>query len=161
MNWDALGAIGEIISAIAVVLTLIYLAIQLRTNTNAVKTNTWQAIQDAEQRFDELLSSDRGLADLWLKGQADPEALDESEQLQFYLICKQLLDQFQTHHYHYEKGMIDEDLWNSWEVTFIDDLEKWPGYAEVVRERLPLLRASFAQFVSKHLPDSKTNAADL
>jgi len=155
MNWDALGAIGEVVSAVAVVITLIYLAIQLRHNTNAVRTNTWQSIQDAEQRFDEFLSGDRFLAEVWLKGQADLESLDELERFQFYLICKQLLDQFQTHHYHYEKGMIDEDLWRSWEVTFIDDLEKWPGYVQVVRERLPLLRSSFAQFVGAHLPAEK------
>ena len=31
MNWDAIGAVGEIIGAFAVVLSLIYLAIQIRT----------------------------------------------------------------------------------------------------------------------------------
>ena len=30
MNWDAIGAVGEIVGAIAVVLTLIYLAVQVR-----------------------------------------------------------------------------------------------------------------------------------
>ena len=30
MNWDAIGAIGEIIGAIAVVSTLFYLAVQIR-----------------------------------------------------------------------------------------------------------------------------------
>lgn len=31
MNWDAIGAIGEIVGALAVVLSLIYLSIQIRT----------------------------------------------------------------------------------------------------------------------------------
>ena len=30
MNWEAIGAIGEIVGAVAVVLTLAYLAIQVR-----------------------------------------------------------------------------------------------------------------------------------
>ena len=30
MNWDAIGAIGEILGAIAVVATLFYLAVQIR-----------------------------------------------------------------------------------------------------------------------------------
>ena len=33
MNWDAIGAIGEIIGALAVFLTLVYLATQIRQNT--------------------------------------------------------------------------------------------------------------------------------
>ena len=34
MNWDAIGAIGEIVGATAVVLSLLYLALQLRQSTN-------------------------------------------------------------------------------------------------------------------------------
>jgi len=36
MNWDAIGAIGEIIGATAVFVTLIFLTVQLRQNTKAV-----------------------------------------------------------------------------------------------------------------------------
>ena len=36
MDWNAIGAIGEIIGALAVFLTLVYLAIQIRQNTKAV-----------------------------------------------------------------------------------------------------------------------------
>jgi len=37
MNWDAIGAIGEILGALAVVLTLGYLAIQVKQNTHSMK----------------------------------------------------------------------------------------------------------------------------
>ncbi len=37
MNWEAIGAIGEIIGAMAVFLTLVYLALQIRQNTKAVQ----------------------------------------------------------------------------------------------------------------------------
>ena len=33
MNWDAIGAIAEVVAAIGVILTLIYVAIQIRQNT--------------------------------------------------------------------------------------------------------------------------------
>lgn len=35
MNWEAAGALGEIVGAVAVVATLVFLAIQLRQNTQA------------------------------------------------------------------------------------------------------------------------------
>jgi len=39
VNWEAIGAIGEVAGAIAVVVTLIYLAVQLRINTNALRNS--------------------------------------------------------------------------------------------------------------------------
>ena len=47
MNWEAIGAIGEIVGAVAVVFTLIYLTIQLRQNTATVKAATYQAVAEA------------------------------------------------------------------------------------------------------------------
>ena len=47
MDWEAIGAIGEIIGAIAVLLTIVYLADQIKQNTKAVKAATQQAISDA------------------------------------------------------------------------------------------------------------------
>ncbi|MFT4562959.1 MAG: hypothetical protein ACI9BW_002710 [Gammaproteobacteria bacterium] len=40
MNWDALGAISELVGALAVVATLVYLAIQIRQNTKQIEENT-------------------------------------------------------------------------------------------------------------------------
>jgi hypothetical protein len=44
MDWEAIGAIGEIIGAVAVLLTIVYLADQIKQNTKAA---TLQAISDA------------------------------------------------------------------------------------------------------------------
>jgi hypothetical protein len=41
INWEAVGAIGEIVGAVAVVLTLGYLAVQIRQNTNASRAQSY------------------------------------------------------------------------------------------------------------------------
>ncbi len=43
MNWDAVGAIGEIVGAAAVVATLLYLAIQVRNSTVQARASAYQA----------------------------------------------------------------------------------------------------------------------
>ena len=43
MNWDAIGAVGEIVGAIAVVATLAYFGVQLRNSTRASEANNVQA----------------------------------------------------------------------------------------------------------------------
>ena len=42
MDWNAVGAIGEVGGAIGVIVTLIYLAGQLRQNTRAMRSSTYQ-----------------------------------------------------------------------------------------------------------------------
>ncbi len=40
MNWDAIGAVGEILGAIAVVVSLVYLATQINTSNKAVRQSS-------------------------------------------------------------------------------------------------------------------------
>jgi hypothetical protein len=40
MNWDAIGAMAELLGAIAVVATLAYLSVQLRQNTASVRASS-------------------------------------------------------------------------------------------------------------------------
>ena len=46
MNWDAIGAIGEIIGAVAVLVTLLVLVFQLRQNTKEMRANTVRSLQE-------------------------------------------------------------------------------------------------------------------
>ena len=43
MNWNAVGAVGEIIGATAVLLSLLYLGFQIRQNTRTLKPSSYQA----------------------------------------------------------------------------------------------------------------------
>ena len=44
MNWDALGALAEAVGALAVIITLIYLALQTRDNVKVMRSRAvWDA----------------------------------------------------------------------------------------------------------------------
>ena len=53
MNWDAIGAISEILAAIVVVITLIYLAKQIRQNSQAVEISAPRDTTEQERESDE------------------------------------------------------------------------------------------------------------
>ena len=46
MNWEAIGAVGESLSAVAVLITLVYLAVQIRQNTHAMKISAMTSLRD-------------------------------------------------------------------------------------------------------------------
>ena len=57
MNWDALGAIAELLGAIAVFLTLAYLTVQVRQNSAALKQqNQFSAAQIMQAKTDTFMS---------------------------------------------------------------------------------------------------------
>ena len=152
MNWDTVVAICEIVSAIAIVVTLFYLARQLRQNTQTIKSATWQSTQDAEQRFDEMIASNSAVADLFDRGmRGGIDSLQGAERTQFSLIHKQLLDLYQTHHYHHEKGIIDDELWNTWVAQLDDSLKHSPNWGWNTVPRLHYLRPSFRAFLEDRL----------
>jgi hypothetical protein len=67
MSFDALGNLGDFIGGIAVVVTLIYLAVQIRQNTSALRTASRQTIASGYRESNRLrLDSATALA--WARG---------------------------------------------------------------------------------------------
>ena len=59
MNWQAIGAVGEIGGAVGVILTLIYLAGQLRQNTNALRSASYEHWNSVSTAYTEMLAKYR------------------------------------------------------------------------------------------------------
>jgi len=88
LNWDAIGAIGEIVGAIAVVLSLIFLGIQMRQNTRAMeernKLERSAALDrhtDSVSRWRSELARNQQLTEIWYRAIKD-EVLTEQEAAQ-------------------------------------------------------------------------------
>lgn len=78
MNWEAIGAVGEIVGALAVVATLIYVAIQIRQNTRHVQAQMghdgWISSADYE-----LAQMDHAAAETLAKAEFEPDKLTDTD----------------------------------------------------------------------------------
>ena len=83
MNWEVVGVMAEIVGAIAVVVTLIYLAIQVRDSNQQARIATTQVVVDQAARWKELIAADRDLAEVYSKGLTDFVQLSAPERTQF------------------------------------------------------------------------------
>ena len=91
MNWEAAGAIGEIIGALAVFLTLIYLALQIRQNTKAVRASAVDASISKVTSVRQSMYENAEVAGIYMKGLADPDDLDEESRTRFRLLMHNIL----------------------------------------------------------------------
>ena len=89
MNWEAVGATGEVVGAVAVLITLVYFAAQIRQNTRqigdttkALRLNSRGATQPAFSRWRHLVSGAE-TADLYLRGCTDYASLSRPERFRF------------------------------------------------------------------------------
>jgi hypothetical protein len=145
MSLEDLGNIGEFVAAVAVVVSLIYLAVQIRQNTRQVDVNTstltCSAFDQAVQcfsRFRDPMIRNRDIAELYLKGLRDADALDEPDLFRFRQILMDLFLGFFAE-YQQAEGAPSTFLKETWEanVPLISSLLRYPGVAawwEVTRE---------------------------
>jgi hypothetical protein len=83
VNLEALGIFADIVAATAVVVSLLYLAVEVRGNTNATKAGTSASINDFLSRINDAFRSDPEFAEVWLRGCADLDSLKEVERVRF------------------------------------------------------------------------------
>ncbi len=84
MNIQDLGSIGELIAALATLLTLGYLAIQLKQNTSALKSQTFQQSSMDMSLTANSVSSDGELARIIMKAEKGIASLTPDEKLRFH-----------------------------------------------------------------------------
>ena len=91
MNWDALGAIGEVIGPLAVFFTLGYLAVQIRQNTKAVRASALDSSVNAVNAVRVAMFENVEVTALYRKGLENPDELDDNEKTRFRLLVHTIL----------------------------------------------------------------------
>ena len=151
MEWDAIGAIAELIAAVAVVISLIYIAIQVRGNSEllerTIQSNRTQNAQAVIHNFDSWrkMILETGSADLWFRGINDLDNLDRTEKINFNLIASTLIwTCWSFYQLQKNEGLVadlNEYLWQ--------DLFKHPGYREWLIVHLRFHSDDFGEFLDK------------
>ncbi len=123
MNWEATGAISEIIGAVAVVISLIYVAAQIRQNTKMMKTTAKQNLTEATQS---IIYAAIDRSEEWVKLTSGVEPSSPEEDARMSLLVRAMLRGFESQCYQYESGLLEDDEWQALRQA-IRDLCALPG----------------------------------
>lgn len=134
MNWDAIGAIAESVGAIGVIVSLIYLALQVRQNTKQVRLSRVQETSSTLQDGFAVLYLP-GNPQIWYKGHYSPGELDEQDAHTFRLFMERALYNVQNVVYQKEHGLIDQDVFESTISQMRELLIDTPGGSSFWRGR--------------------------
>jgi len=139
---------AEIVSALGIVISLIYVGIQVTDNTRAMRSET---ASNASTEFIDWythLSGDPELMDVWLRGVTAPETLDEQQSLRFVFLLHIIMLQFQNNFYLVEEGTLDEKMLSAINNT-LATIRGTPGFAMYWSLRRELFFPEYQAFVEQ------------
>ncbi|MFT4582661.1 MAG: hypothetical protein ACI8XZ_002415 [Gammaproteobacteria bacterium] len=108
MNWDAIGAIGETVGATAIIVSLIYVALQIRHHTSESKTLRTQNLVSVNSEMTAHVANNSDLSRVIRIGMFDYDALDVDQQFQFSLIFYSIYNQYDFAYHQYLNGLLDD-----------------------------------------------------
>ena len=160
------GAIGEIVGAIAVVASLVYLAIQIRQNTQQIASGTeanklaaFERNVESSIAVRDMLIRDPALAELFLRGLAAEEPLDEVDRFRFTMLLRNVLNAYQAG---YVRQLVMGTDPAALESTGrqLDQILRNPGARAWLKRNETDWRPEFRRFVDERLAALNADPAD-
>jgi hypothetical protein len=134
MSLSDLASIGSLVSGVAVLGSLIYLALQVRQTDR----NQQAAIRHSRitRHVDILLArADPGLVVAWENGARNPDQITETELNQFIVLCRAQFLTYEDAFYQHEEGLLNEDAFAT-VLSGVRGVLRIPGYRVAWKEQL-------------------------
>ncbi len=117
MNWTKASAVAEILSSAAILITLVYLVIEIQQNAEATQANTRQAILASDQQLLELLIDSPELSLLWYK----PDLTDQ-ERISLSYFLASFVRMRENNWLQFENGTLDDVTWRAYQGSIVATL---------------------------------------
>jgi len=153
MDIMELGAIGELVGGIAVVVSLIYVGLQLKQGTVATRSNAHQA-EAANSTALLLRATDPHVFELLRSAHKNYEGLSEQEQIEFENHYMALFNHWEALYYEYYdqlQGGVHAEIWSSRVRRMKSLFETRPNALPVWRKVSSLFGDSFRVFVNDRI----------
>lgn len=111
MNWDAVGALAELMGAAGVIVTPIYLSRQVRDNTDSIRRSTAHDALQSIAGFNEFVAGDPEFVDLFWRGTGDPDSLTQDEWQRFVSLASTLVRRFELLYLGHLGGALSDEIW--------------------------------------------------
>jgi len=126
MQLEQLSHVSEIVGAIAIVITIIFLIVEIRRNTNESKRQFMEGATSQRSSFVRMIAADQELARVIGRGLTG-SGLADDQWFQFNMFLYALFVEFEFNHRRFKVGDMDRDLWEAW----IDAYHWWLQYPGV------------------------------
>ncbi len=112
MDWTIAAALGQLLAALGVIVSVIYLAMQVKETNTQTRLASSQAVDNSLMAsWDPIYIPDN--FDVWHKALFDPDSLTQSEEFLFNTLMSRVLQSFNLVAAQYARGTYDAHLFQS------------------------------------------------
>ena len=151
MTIEDLGNIGDLIAAIATVVTLLYLAQQIRRSTKSVEGTSSHAIVELEISTFALKAQ---YANVYRRGCANILELDDDERVIFEQVVSSEMSLFSAAFIQVQNGLMDDNA--AFDRDWLRFYLKQPGFQIMWSE----IRTTYSNEFCEHLDDLQKTVED-
>ena len=108
MSLAELGSIGELVGAIGVIASLIYLAAQIRGARSMARAQNVREIFDGMRRHQGAIAADPELAQVWCDGLEDYRGLSPRDRMRFLFLMHDYILLYRETQIAYREGVLSE-----------------------------------------------------
>ena len=150
MSLEQLANVAEVFGMLVVAITLIFLTLQMRQNTRALRSTTTQNANEMAVAIYNPIVADAGLADLLLRGLRDPGALTDVETARFTAHWQNCFFTWQNWFYQRHEGELDSGIWSGFS-SLLGDVFKTPGIQDFWKKRRHYFSDGFRGYLETEL----------
>ena len=147
MTLEQFHQISEIIAAVVVAITLIFLTVQLRQNTKMLRSAATQGAHDQISDIYQPLMADESLADIWLRGNQDPSKLSAVDTARYFSFWIQTMFDVQNWYFQTREGLLDETILNSFCQVIANLHKSSPGFVTFWERRKYVYAPDFIRYI--------------
>jgi len=126
MDITTLAAWGEFLGGIAVVVSLVYLASQIRQNSKLLRASSASVSAAGQNRVTELMAQDPELSRIWFQGMRDRNGLSEPDRLRFDPLIAIVLGSTNQEYHLEQDGAVSPAYWK-YRVKVLRQMFENPG----------------------------------
>ncbi len=157
MSLESLGNLGEFVSGVAVVVSLIYLALQVRQNTESLRTENYARALDRLAAMQSQLSQSSELVRIFGKGVVDLSKLPLPQRIQVTWALYESFGAFEFMFHAARANALPDEVWERWKAAVAWWLT-FPGVRAWWHARPTPFTPAFTAFVEATL---ENNPSDL
>lgn len=150
MSLNDVANLAQIVAAVGVVVSLIYLAVQIRGNTKVASAQARHAISEFVLRISIFRAEN---ADRFAKLESGAELTDGDRQFRYWGHVQFLLHA-ETFFHHYELGLMPDAHWRPYERFMMNYIQS-PGFNEAWDDIGPGFSEDFARWIDRLLLEPK------
>ncbi len=154
MTLETFYYISQIVAVVGIFASLIFVGLQVRQNTKALKATSHHAVTDSFNAINNMIANDPAFARRWRLGNAGSEELNEDERVSFSFMALGYMRIFETLYYQYTNGTLDKKLFDA-ELKTLKWTVTQPGFLAWWTVNPISLSAEFRAFIDGFIRDAQ------